>query len=136
MKYKYEFVNEETVEVEVSEEIMAVLMEEDRRTVASNKKETRRHVTIDHSIEEGWMSSSEMDPDFMVEKEIQEDFKKECQLMSIKALEQLTEEQKELVDAIYIKGMSETLYAEKIGVTQGAIAQRIMTIRKKLKKLL
>ena len=43
MKTKYEFVNGEVVEIEVSEEWAEVLAELDRQEYNNDKKETRRH---------------------------------------------------------------------------------------------
>lgn len=49
MKIKYEFINGETVEVEVEDEIGRVIIEMDKREKANNHAETRRHSKLDSS---------------------------------------------------------------------------------------
>ena len=58
MKIKYEFVAEETVEIEVSEEMYEELKELDRREYNNNHRETRRHSSLDTGLEHSeWLRS-------------------------------------------------------------------------------
>ena len=59
MKIKYEFANE-TVEIEVEENWGAVLVELDRQEYNNDHAETRRHISLESSVEEGgnaWLPS-------------------------------------------------------------------------------
>lgn len=47
----------------------------------------------------------------------------------------LSNEQKELLTLLFKDGLTEAEIAQKYGVTKGAIAQRLDTIRKKIKKV-
>ena len=60
--YVYEFVNE-TVEIEISEEWAAILREMDREEMLSDRRETRRHTSLEISNEySGWLLDYRMDP--------------------------------------------------------------------------
>ena len=52
------------------------------------------------------------------------------------AIQQLTPDQQEMVQAIYFENVSVNDYAARMGVTQSAISHRLQTVKKKLKKLL
>ncbi len=59
MKIKYQFADE-TVEIEVSEEWGNVLIELDRRERNSNRRETRRHTSLDNRNEDGeWLATED-----------------------------------------------------------------------------
>ena len=70
MKIKYEFVNGESMEVEVSEEVGGIIVDRNgsgRSPYNNEKKETRRHCTLSTLGDEGkWL----IDPD--------SDFTTEC----------------------------------------------------------
>ena len=63
MKIKYEFANE-VIEIEVSDEWGMVILEMDRLDYNNDKKETRRHLSLDTGFDQGsWLMSDEHDPE-------------------------------------------------------------------------
>lgn len=130
MKITYNFVNGESVAVEVSEEVASICMELDRTEYNNDHKETRRHTTLDNGIgPQDWFASDEYDPLRVLEMEEESKRIRE-------AFGMLTEKQKELVEKIFIEGMSISAYAKMIGIQQASVSHRIERIRKKLKNFL
>ena len=130
MKITYKFVTGEVAEVEVSEEIGAVIVDLDRLEYNNDHKETRRHYSLEGKAYEGM--------DYAVEDSGLEDLfadpTDEERLHA--AIRQLSPDQQEMVRAIYFEGVSVNDYAARMSVTQSAISHRLQTVRKKLKKLL
>lgn len=128
MKIKYEFVNE-TVEIEVDEEWGNILVDLDRQDHNLNRKETRRHYSLDACQFEG--------ADFAVEdEELEAMFAEPSDAERLHtAIGKLKPEQQRLIRAIYFEGISVNDYAKMEGCTQSAISHRLQTVRNKLKKL-
>lgn len=129
MKIKYEFLNE-TVELEVTDEWASIIADMDRLEYNNQKKETRRHYSIDACTYEGM--------DYAVEdKSITDLFKAVDEIEKLRsAMLHLSKKQQDLITAIYFKGMSVNEYAKREGVDHSAISHRLQTIYKKLKKFL
>lgn len=128
-KYEYVFATE-TVEIEITEEWMEILIELDRLEYNSNQTETRRHVRYDISNEGGWwLADEDLDPAVIMEKR-EEAAKRD------KAFASLNEDQAELVKRAYEDGIGIVAYAEECGVTHQAISDRAEKIRRKMKKIL
>ncbi len=128
MKIKYEFVDGD-VELEVSDEWASVLAELDRLERNNDKKEKRRHYSLEARTYEG--------ADYAVEdKGISALFEGlgDAERLN-EALTHLSSKQQALIRAIYFEGISVTKYAERLGVTKGAVSQQLKTIRKKIKKV-
>lgn len=130
MKITYKFVTGEVAEVEVSEEIGAVIVDLDRLEYNNDHKETRRHYSLEGKVYEG-MDYAVEDPGL---EALFADPTDEERLHA--AIRQLSPDQKEMVRAIYFENMSVNDYAARMGVTQSAISHRLQTVKKKLKKLL
>lgn len=130
MKITYKFVTGEVAEVEVSEEIGAVIVDLDRLEYNNDHKETRRHYSLEGKVYEG-MDYAVEDPGLEALFAGPTD---EERLHA--AIRQLSPDQKEMVRAIYFENMSVNDYATRMGVTQSAISHRLQTVKKKLKKLL
>ena len=130
MKITYKFVTGEVAEVEVSEEIGAVIVDLDRQEYNNNHKETRRHYSLEGKVYEGMDYAAE---DSGLEALFADPTDKERLHAAIR---QLSPDQKEMVRAIYFENMSVNDYAARMGVTQSAISHRLQTVKKKLKKLL
>lgn len=130
MKITYKFVTGEVAEVEVSEEIGAVIVDLDRLEYNNDHKETRRHYSLEGKVYEG-MDYAVEDPGLEALFAGPTD---EERLHA--AIRQLSPDQKEIVRAIYFENMSVNDYAARMGVTQSAISHRLQTVKKKLKKLL
>ena len=129
MQYTYKFVNGESISVEVSEEMLAVLRGEDR--LESNNEQTNsirpgRFVRLDAPGPDG-------KPMEFVDKQTLAPTEGEIRLEI--ALSRLPDSQRRLVQAIYFEGIGIVEYAHREGVSHAAVSQRLKTIRKKLKKL-
>ena len=97
MEIKYEFVTGEVLEIEVEDALGEVLLEFDRRERNNDRRETRRHMSLDGMDFEGeWFVSSE---DTEGAALCQEDMGRLA-----RALEMLSPEQRELVLTVYFKG--------------------------------
>ena len=130
MKITYKFVTGEVTEVEVSEEIGAVIIDLDRQEYNNDHKETRRHYSLDGKVYEGMdyaVEDSDLEALFAGPTD-------EERLHA--AIRQLSPDQQEMVRAIYFENVSVNDYAARTGVTQSAISHRLQTVKKKLKKLL
>lgn len=124
MKIKYEFVTGETVEVEVSDEFGSVYVEIERleQNEARRIRYNERHVDTndDHDIWNAYYISNEDD-------EIKQKFDE--------VMASLTDEQKELVDALFgAEPITEKEFGERKGISQQAVNKRLQTIRKKFRK--
>jgi len=136
MKITYNFVNGESVEIEVNEEVGKLILDMRREEETGYRKnrcyELYLETSLDHSEWNKYVQP-EFDPE--VAKEIEQ--KKKNRNKAIAALETLSEKQKELIEALHgeepIKAKE---YAELKGVTPAAISQQKKTIEKKLKKFI
>ena len=129
MEIKYEFVTGEVLEIEAEDALGEVLLEFDRQEKNNERRETRRHMSLDGMDFEGeWFVSSE---DTEGAALCQEDMGRLTQ-----ALKMLSPEQRELVLKVYFKGMRIVDIARKEGVGESAVRDRIRRIHKKMKKYL
>ncbi len=130
MKITYKFATGEVTEVEVSDEIGAVIVDLDRQEYNNDHKEPRRHYSLEGKVYEGM--------DYAVEDSglgaLFAGPTDEERLHA--AIRQLSPDQQEMVRAIYFENVSINDYAAGMGVTQSAISHRLQTAKKKLKKLL
>ena len=129
MQYTYKFVNGESISVEVSEEMLAVLQDEDRlesNNEQTNSKRPGRFVRLDAPGPDG-------KPMELVDKQTLAPTEGEIRLEI--ALSRLPDSQRRLMQAIYFEGIGIVEYAHREGVSHAAVSQRLKTIRKKLKKL-
>lgn len=130
MKITYKFVTGEVAEVEVSEEIGAVIVDLDRQEYNNDHKETRRHYSLEGKVYEGMDYAAE---DSGLEALFAGPTDEERLHTAIR---QLSPDQQEMVQAIYFENVSVNDYAARMGVTRSAISHRLQTVKKKLKKLL
>ena len=129
MVIKYKFLDNTTSEVEVDDELGKHMTEMDEADYNLNRKETRRHDYISELEEKGRYITDDSDPleDVLKEERIKE-------LMA--AIEKLQPQQKELLIRVYWNKEFQKDIAAEEGVSQQAIASRLKTILKKLKKFL
>lgn len=131
---------EKFVSVYLEEEIAAWLSTKDedfvRRFVIAEKrsanverKETRRHQSLDKSLESGFDIADGAD----VEEEI---FLRNDAERLHKAIEKLEVQQKWLVEQVYYKGRAQIEIAEEMSISKAAVHYRLEKICKKLKKIL
>ena len=136
MKVHYEFSRDGITgarnfsDVEVSEELGAVLMELDREEYNRNHTETRRHESYSNCNDK---RDNLVDKSIDVEAETITNFDYK-QLH--KAIDQLLPQQQDLVKKVFVDGLSHTEIAKREGVARQAIEDRLNRILKKMKKLL
>ena len=118
------------MELEVSDEWASVLAELDRLERNNDKKEKRRHYSLEACTYEG--------AEYAVEdKGISALFGGlgDAERLN-EALTYLSSKQQALIRAIYFEGVTVNEYAKKEGVDHSAISHRLITIYKKLKKFI
>lgn len=136
-KIRYEFITEEIVEIEISDEWGEKLKSVNREQWRLDKREERHSVNFaDLDGKENCFASFSDDPSEMIEEERYRDYKADHERRIAKAFSELSENQRALLKALYEDGMSAQEYAAAAGVTPSAISHRLETIRKKLKKVL
>ena len=134
---RYEFITEEIVEIEISDEWGEKLKSVKREQWKLDKREERHSVNFaDLDGKEEYFADSEGDPVAMIEEERYRDYKADHERRIAKAFSELSVSQQDLLKALYEDGMSKQEYADSIGVSSSAISHRLETIRKKLKKVL
>lgn len=130
MNIKYEFVTGEKLEIEVNEDIAGISIEIERKTCKSERRETRRHNSID-SMEEAGVQFKDINGDIEVkveETETTDEVKS--------AIKTLLKSQQDLIEKVFYKNMKIVDIAASEGVTEAAIRNRLNKIYRKLKKIL
>ena len=120
----------EVVEIDVPEAFAKISATIDRDIYNNNRRETRRHYSIDAMQEEGLQT---IDLSIDIEAAVEE---QEMSQDLHKALMELLPQQRELIHKIFYEGMSIAQIARDDGVSESAIRDRINRIYKKLKKYL
>jgi len=126
MKYTYRFVTGESVGLEVSAELEALLKNEDRLEYNNEQANTRRHISLEMAQEDEGMQFA--DPDSLPATD------SIARLQAAVAM--LPEAQQALIRAAVYEEIPIRTIAEREGVSQPAITQRLKTIKKKLKEIL
>ena len=127
-KIIYQFADETQNEVEVSDEFYAQYQEMEKEEKNKNRAETRRHISLSQMQENGFEPA-------LQEPSLEETLIKEEQLDLLrKAMETLTDKQKELVNKVYFENRTIISIAREEGVSDRAIIYRLEKIHKKIKK--
>ena len=129
MKITYEFVTGEISEVEVDERLGGMLLDLNRQQENNDRKETRRHFSLDGMDYEGELFASAEDTERAVEH-------REEMARLYSAMEALSPSQRELVKKVYFEERKITDIAREEGVDKSAVSHRLERIHKKLKKIL
>ena len=107
--------------------IMQAYLIEEYRTSLIERKETRRHQSLEASMDKGFDIAEEND---VAEQAIEKYESEELH----KALEQLEPQQRWLINQIYFEGKTKVEIASELGVGESAIRNRLKKIYEKLKK--
>ena len=118
------------IAIDITEEWVAILEECDRLEDNNNLTERRRHYHLDACEYEGEDFAVE---DAAFEHFIENDYAKG---MVEPALRVLTTPQREVIDALFYKGMSAREYALSKGITEAAVSKAKKVALKKMKKYL
>lgn len=129
MNIKYTFANGDVTEIEVSEEIGAVVLDLDRQEYNTNHRETRRHCSLE---------ALDLDGNLLPSKDnVEIDFiRKEDGAKLRDAISRLNPRQQKLIKAIYFEGQKVTDLALEEGVHWTAITHAVERALKKLEKFL
>ncbi len=130
MKIKYEFLNGETVEIEVSDSLGEISVEIDRTIYNSDRRETRRHNSIDNLAETGLQFSDKRNN---VEEVV---WRGEDHELLHKAISMLLPQQQKLVRQVFFEERSMADIAREEGVTGKAIQERVNRIKIRKKKII
>ena len=126
MKITYEFVTGEVSEVEVDERLGGMLLDLDRQQENNDRKETRRHFSLDGMDYEGEIFASAEDTE-------REAVRREEMARLYSAMEALSPSQRELVKKVYFEERKITDIAREEGVSHVAVRDRLERIYKKIK---
>ena len=128
-KISYE-INGTRVEVEVADEFAALYEQMDEEEKRVNRKETRRHQSLETLVEGGFQIA---DPDSDIEKTLIKQYDID---RLHRALAVLTDDQKWLVEQVFYYGRKQSEIAVELGVCKQALNNRITRVIKKIKKFL
>ena len=118
------------VEIEVTEEFAAEYAAMEYRDKLIERKETRRHQSLDHSLEHGWAI-----PDPSADVALQAERNEEKARFS-SALQRLTDKQRAVL-LLYIEdGLSFREIAANLGVNKDTVREHYLAAIKNLKKFL
>ncbi len=109
------------------DEIIRKYIIEEYRAQLIERKETRRHQSLNYSMDSGF-DVSDKNQEFLSEI-IEEDNLE-------KILSCLKKEQRDIMTKLLLEDYSQKEIAEEMGVSTSAISQKIQTIYKKIKKFL
>lgn len=126
-KIKYE-INGTFVEIEVSDEFARQYEQIETEEKRVNRKETRRHQSLETLIESGFQIA---DPESDIEEKT---FQNDDIEQLYKAFEVLTEEQKLLIQQVFYYDRKQSEIAAELGVDVTSIRDRLRVIYKKIKK--
>ena len=125
MRIKYQFATE-TVELEVDDDWGSLVIDLDRQENNNDHKETRRHYSLDALVYEG--------EDYGI---VDESINALAEYEDLRnAIAQLTDNQKDLIQAHFFAGLSYTEIAQRMGTTPQAVWQAIERAKKQISKKL
>ena len=128
MKIKYEFLTGEIVEVEVPNDIGEVSIELCRDTYNSDRRETRRHSSVEIMQAQGAQIADEsIDVVSMIEEQ-------ETKEILYNALEKLLPQQRALIHKVFFEGRQMADIAREERVTAKGIQNRMNKIKTQLRK--
>ena len=118
------------VEIEVSEEFAKQYVEMEHRDALIERKETRRHQSLDKSMEHGW-DVADLSADVALQAERDED-----RALIHKALLSLTDKQRTVLLLHIEEGKSFRAIAVELGINKDTVREHYLSAIKKLKKFL
>lgn len=130
MKLRYTFITNETIEVEVTEDIGLFIMESRHQEELNDRKESRRHYHYDaDDIYEGSEYGAE-DPGILAL------FTTDAQDRLAFVMSVLTDNQREVIKALYIDGLSGKEYAARKDISEAAVTKAKKAALEKMKNFL
>ena len=130
MKVQYRFVNGDLVDVEVPQEYGEALADLDRLEHNNNQTQTRRHVSLDMMVQDQGVQ-------FVEDGDVSEICLSKIAVADlIRAMDTLTDGQKELIHKVFEEKIPPSRVAEQEGVSRMAINNRLNKIYHTLRKML
>lgn len=127
MKIKYVFCNE-VVEIEVSEEWGAIILDMDREERNRKKTETRRHCSLE---------TFNLDTEFPSEENLEDEVIRADENTRLhRAVQQLEPRQQSLIRQVYFEGRKYTDIAADEGICRTSVKQATDRAVKRMKKLM
>jgi RNA polymerase sigma factor (sigma-70 family) len=128
--YNYYFTDGTASAVEVSEEWLAILTATDKREKNNNRRHTRRHISLDY------MNTFDLDAEAEGSDPYETLLKKEDENNVRKAVNLLSEKQRELVEKVFFAEKSLREIARETGISHQALSKQMAVIYKNLRKFL
>ena len=127
MKIEYKFVTGENVSVEVYGEFEEIMLKLDKSLKNNDRKETRRHKSLDLLKENEQMAN--------IFGDICRNFNNS---KVYDAIAKLKPQEQELIHKLYLdrNPMTQAQYSEMLGITENAVRKRLSKIKIKLQQLL
>lgn len=125
MQFTYKTATED-ITIDVPEEWVAILQDCDRQEYNNDHTETRRHYHLEACDFEGL--------DYADDHDVIGRLLEQCMLEP--ALETLTPAQRQVINALFYKGMTAREYADSRGLSEVTVSLTKKTALKKLKKFL
>ena len=129
VKIMYRFADGHVEELKVEKEVAETLRELDRQEYNNNHRETRRHVTFDCTEEKSCLAADDQRLSRLLDGPPDE-------IRLRVAINQLEQHHRDLIIAIFYRGIKIVEYARLSGVSQSAISQQLSNAIRKLKKFL
>ena len=129
VKIMYRFADGHVEELKVEKEVAETLRELDRQEYNNNHRETRRHVTFDCTEEKSCLAVDDQRLSRLLDGPPDE-------IRLRVAINQLEQHHRDLIIAIFYRGIKIVEYARLSGVSQSAISQQLSNAIRKLKKFL
>ena len=129
-EYTYKFADGSKSTVEVADEIYDILIEMDKQEKYGNRRETRRHISLESLMEQG------------LEPSIIDDYLAESRVINMnnerlqEGIKQLLPAQQELLYKVYVDQLTVTEIAKSEGVAVCSVSKRLGRIHKKLESFL
>ena len=131
MKIEYKFVTGEDVSIEVYGEFEEIMLELDKNLKNNDRKETRRHESLD------LFDKDERNSDITVDilGDVCRSFDKD---KLYDAIAKLKPQEQELIHKLYLdkNPMTQAEYARNINISDAAMWKKIQRIRDKIKRLI
>ena len=125
-KIKYE-INGKVIDIEVTDEFAAQYEQIEANEKRVNRKETRRHQSLDALVESGFQIAdpgSDIEANLIIQNNID---------LLRRALAALTSDQKWLVEQVFYYGRKQSEIAAELGIDATSIRDRLRVIYKKIK---
>lgn len=118
------------ITIDVDEEWVAILQDCDREEYNNDHAETRRHYHFEACEYEG---QDYADDDDAIERLLEAEAARSTVLP---LLDKLTPAQRDVIDALFYKGLTAKEYANCRGISEAAVSKAKSTVLKKIKKFL